>query len=318
MIVIATWPALMRVQTLLWGKRKLAAAVLTLTLVLVFVIPILLTAGTIVSSADQIVAWTRSLIAGGLPHMPSFVAGIPFVGPKISQAWEEAASSGPGGLTARLEPYAGRLTLWFVHSAGGAGRIAVDIFLTVVLAAILYATGDRAAAGVLLFVRRLAGTKGERAVLLAAASVRSVALGVVVTAIAQTLLAGIGLAVCGVPAAGLLTAVTFVFCIAQIGPGILLFCAAAWLFWSGDTFWGSVLVVWALIVVLLDNFLRPYLIKLGADLPLLLIFAGVIGGMIAFGIVGVFVGPAVLAVTQTLLRDWVFHQDSEETAGHPA
>lgn len=318
MIVIATWPALKRMQALLWGNRKLAAAVLTLTLVLVFVIPILLTAGTIVSSADQIVEWSRSLIAGGLPHVPSFVADIPFIGPKISRVWEETASSGPGGLAARLAPYAGRLTLWFVHSAGGAGRVALDIFLTVVLAAVLYATGDRAAAGVLLFVRRLAGPRGERAVLLAAASVRGVALGVVVTALVQTLLAGIGMAVCGVPAAGILTAVTFVVCIAQIGPGIVLFSASGWLFWSGATVWGVVLAVWALIVVLLDNFLRPYLIKLGADLPLLLIFAGVIGGMIAFGIVGIFIGPAVLAVTQTLLTDWVIHQGEEEAAADPA
>jgi predicted PurR-regulated permease PerM len=97
----------------------------------------------------------------------------------------------------------------------------------------------------------------------------------------------------------------FMLCIAQIGPVLVLAPAVAWLYWSGDTGWGTFLLVWTLVVVSLDNILRPYLIKKGADLPLLLIFAGVIGGLISFGLVGIFVGPVVLAVTYTLIDAWV-------------
>jgi len=97
----------------------------------------------------------------------------------------------------------------------------------------------------------------------------------------------------------------FLLCIAQLGPAPVLIPAVIWLFWSGETFWGSVLLIWTLIVVTLDNVLRPLLIKRGADLPLLLIFAGVIGGLIAFGVIGIFIGPVVLAVTYTLLSAWV-------------
>ena len=105
--------------------------------------------------------------------------------------------------------------------------------------------------------------------------------------------------------AGLLTALMFMLCIAQLGPVLVLAPAVAWLYWSGDNVWGTVLVVITVVVGTLDNVLRPWLIKLGADLPLLLIFAGVIGGLLSFGLVGIFVGPVVLAVAWTLLEAWI-------------
>ncbi len=125
------------------------------------------------------------------------------------------------------------------------------------------------------------------------------------TAIVQSVLGGIGLAVAGVPYAGLLTVVMFMLCIAQLGPTLVLAPAVIWLYWSGDTVWGTVLLVVAVVVGTLDNFLRPMLIKMGADLPLLLIFSGVIGGLLAFGLVGIFIGPVVLAVAYTLLQAWM-------------
>jgi predicted PurR-regulated permease PerM len=128
---------------------------------------------------------------------------------------------------------------------------------------------------------------------------------VALTAIIQSVLGGIGLAVAGVPAATVLTAVMFILCVAQIGPGLVLIPSIILLYWSGDTLWGTLLLVWSVPVTLLDNFLRPALIKKGADLPLLLIFAGVVGGLIAFGIIGLFIGPVILAVSYTLLVAWV-------------
>ncbi|MFN5046490.1 AI-2E family transporter, partial [Roseateles sp.] len=114
-------------------------------------------------------------------------------------------------------------------------------------------------------------------------------------------------------------------CLAQIGPALVLAPAVAWLYWSGDSGWATVLLIWTLLVTTLDNFLRPWLIKKGADLPLLLIFAGVIGGLLAFGLVGLFIGPVVLAVTYTLLEAWISEglpakaqALSEKTAARPA
>jgi predicted PurR-regulated permease PerM len=187
----------------------------------------------------------------------------------------------------------------------------VQFLLTVVIAAILFAFGETAAAGVRRFGRRLAGQHGEHGVVLAGQAIRGVALGVVVTALVQAILGGIGFAVAGVPFVGILTALMFLLCVVQIGPGPVLFCAVAWLYWKGITGWATGLLVWSIMVGTVDNVLRPYLIKKGADLPLLLIFAGVIGGLIAFGLVGIFVGPVVLAVAYMLLEAWVTEEPVE-------
>jgi predicted PurR-regulated permease PerM len=123
--------------------------------------------------------------------------------------------------------------------------------------------------------------------------------------VVQSVASGVGLALAGIPFASLLTALMFMLCIAQIGPLPVLVPAVIWAFYDGHTGWGVFLVVISAVVTMLDNVLRPMLIRMGADLPLLLIFAGVIGGLLAFGLVGIFVGPVVLAVGYTLLEAWL-------------
>jgi predicted PurR-regulated permease PerM len=123
--------------------------------------------------------------------------------------------------------------------------------------------------------------------------------------VVQSTFGGIGLAIAGVPFSGLLTAVMLLLCIAQLGPALVLFPVVAWMFWKADTGWAVFLLLWTLVAVTMDNFIRPWLIKRGADMPLLLIFAGVIGGLLAFGLIGLFVGPVVLAVAYTLLDNWI-------------
>jgi predicted PurR-regulated permease PerM len=305
MIVVATWPILLRLEKLLWGKRGLAAGVMTVMLIFVFVGPLLAALSTILGNTDRIAGWVKSVQTFTIPPPPQWVVTLPMVGSKASEAWRNAAAAGTAGLSAEVAPYAGKIVTWFLAQAGSMGRMAFDILLTVIIAGVLYTTGDTAAQGVIRFARRLAGDRGEEVAVLAAKAVRSVALGVVVTAVVQSILGGIGLAVAGVPAPLLLTAVMFMLCLAQLGPVLVLLPAVIWLFWSGHTVWGTVMTVWAVLVGSIDNFLRPVLIKKGADLPLLLIFAGVIGGLMALGMIGIFIGPVVLAVTYTLLKSWV-------------
>jgi predicted PurR-regulated permease PerM len=160
----------------------------------------------------------------------------------------------------------------------------------------------------------VAGDRGVNAVVLAGQSIRGIAMGVVLTAVGQSVLAGIGLAIAGVPFAGVLTVVALVLCIAQVGPILVLLPAILWLYGSGQAGWGTFLLVWTLPLITLDNVIRPILIKKGADLPLLLIFAGVIGGLVSFGLIGIFVGPVVLAVANTLLDAWIDSGDVGEPA----
>jgi len=279
--------------------------VMTLILLLVLVVPLSLAIAAIADNSDRIAAWAKWLAEFKVPPPPDWVAGLPLVGSKLQHFWEGFAATGIEDYAARLAPYAGTGTQWLVAEAGDFGLLFLQFLLTVVIAAIMYAGGESAADWMKRFGQRLAGERGADVVVLAGQAIRGVALGVVVTAVVQSVLGGIGLAIAGVPMAAVLTALMFMLCIAQLGPILVLLPAVAWLYWSGETGWGTFLLVWTLVVGSLDNILRPYLIKKGADLPLLLIFAGVIGGMITLGLVGIFVGPVVLAVAYTLIDAWV-------------
>ena len=304
MIVVATWPLMLKVQAAL-RRRGLAVALMTGALLLVFIVPLLLAVQTVAANIDTLTRWMRTLATASIPPPPEWVANIPLVGARLAEQWSAVAAAGKEDLAARIAPYATGVAHWLAGALGSVGLLTIQFLLTVLIAAIIYSRGEAARDALIRFGRRLAGDRGERVVLLAGQAIRAVALGVVVTALVQTLLSGIGLAVAGVPFASLLTGVILLLCIAQIGPIVVLVPSVIWLFWNDANAWGTALLVWTILVGALDNILRPLLIRKGADLPLLLIFAGVIGGLLAFGIIGLFVGPVVLAVGYTLLNEWM-------------
>jgi predicted PurR-regulated permease PerM len=305
MIVVATWPLLLHAQARLGGRRYLAVALMTLALLLILVIPLYFGIDTIVENANRIADWSKALTTLAVPRPPAWVETIPVIGTRLAVHWQQLAVAAPEEVTARVSPYARTLVFWIAGQMGGIGLLLLQFLLTVSIAAILYANGEVAARGADLFARRLAGPQGENALHLAGRAIRGVALGVVVTAILQSTAAGIGLAIVGVPFVAILTTVIFILCVAQIGPGLVLIPAVIWIYSTRGAVWGTSFLVWAIFCSTFDNFLRPMLIKKGADLPLLLIFAGVIGGLVAFGVIGLFIGPVVLAVAYTLLFDWV-------------
>jgi predicted PurR-regulated permease PerM len=305
MIAVATWPLLLRLQAWLGGRRALATAALTLALLLILLLPFYSGVSAIVEHAGQFVEWSRSLSTLRLPELPQWIATLPLIGTRLAAYWQQVATARPEEVEAYLAPFARSLAVWFVGQVGNLGLLFVQLLLTVVVVAILYSNGETAVRGVVRFARRLAGAQGETAVRLAARAVRAVALGVVVTAIVQAALAGIGLAVVGVPFASILTALIFILAVAQIGAAPVLILATIWVYSTSGAVWGTAFLAWSIVCTTLDNVLRPVLIRRGADLPLLLIFAGVIGGLISFGVIGLFIGPVVLAVAYTLLVDWV-------------
>jgi predicted PurR-regulated permease PerM len=303
-IVVATWPLMLSVQARL-RRRVLAVAVMSAAMLVVFIAPLVMAIQVLVDNTATMSRWIQWLATSQIPPPPAWVQGIPLFGGRLAERWTDIASAGKEELAVRVAPYAGDIAHWLAGAAGSVGALGIEFLLTIVIATILYSRGESARETLQRFGRRLAGDRGQRVVVLAGQAIRAVALGVVVTALVQTTLAGIGLAVAGIPFAGLLTAIILLLCIAQIGPLVVLVPAVIWLYWNDHTIWGTALLVWSIVVGALDNVLRPILIRKGADLPLLLIFAGVIGGLIAFGIVGLFVGPVVLAVAYTLLKEWL-------------
>lgn len=307
-LVVATWPLLLGLERRLGGRRA-AVAVLMLGLLLLLILPLWLAVDAVFDHSGELTVlareWSTRFGATGLPALPDWLAGLPWGGERLAVWWNEVRADGGQALAQKLAPQLLAAGRWLLAGAGGLGGLALHALLVVALAAAMYAFGETAAQLVRRIGRRLGGARGEAAVVLAAQAVRGVALGVGVTALVQTLLGGLGLAVAGIPFAGLLSGLMLLLCIAQVGPGLVLFPAVGWLYWLGDSAWASGLLLWSVGVVTLDNFLRPALIRLGADLPLLLIFAGVLGGMLSFGLIGLFVGPVVLAVTWTLLQAWL-------------
>jgi predicted PurR-regulated permease PerM len=304
-ITVATWPMLLALEARLGGRRGPAVAVMTAAMLLTVFVPMLLVVLTLVNNAESITAQAKSLTSLSLSSPPDWVEHAPLVGGKLAERWKAFVSLNPEERFAKVAPYARLVLEWLAARAGGIGMAMLQFLLTVVIATILYSQGEIVREGILSFARRLAGQQGEDVTILAGKAVRGIVLGVVGTALIQVIIGGTGLFLAGIPAAALLTAVMAILCLAQLGPILVLIPAVIWLYWSGQPAWGTVLLVFSVVAATIDNFIRPFLIKKGADLPILLIFAGVIGGLIAFGIIGLFIGPVALAISYTLLKAWV-------------
>ena len=305
MIAVATWPLLVGAQRMLGGRRSLAVAAMTVALLLLLVVPLYFAITAVVENTAQLLRWSQSLQGLTVPQPPDWVVRLPMIGPTIADSWRQLADVGQAEVLARVAPFAQSLALWFVAQIGNVGLLLLQFLLTVAITAIVYARGEEAAAFLNRFAGRLAGERGEPALRLAAQAVRAVALGVIVTAVAQATLTGLGLVLAKVPFAALLTALVFILAVAQVGAGPVLIPAVIWVYAREGALVGTVFLVWATFCGTFDNVMRPMLIRRGADLPLLLIFVGVVGGLIAFGVIGLFIGPVVLAVAYTLLQEWI-------------
>jgi predicted PurR-regulated permease PerM len=317
MIVVATWPLMRHMQQWLWGRRGLAAAAMVLAQLLVLLVPLSLVIGAITANAGGLFEWASKPGSFVLPPPPPWLAAVPVVGAAAMESWQRLAAGHLANVAASAAPYAAAALVWVAGVMRGMMSLMLQFLLTMAIAGVMYMKGEHAAAAVRRFGRRLGGQPGERVTLLAAQAIRSVALGVIVTAIVQAALAGVGLAVAGVPYSALLGALTFILCIAQLGPFLVMAPSVGWLVWQGQGSAATLLLVWAVVVGVLDNVLRPLLISKSGNLPMLLMFAGVIGGLLAFGLIGIFVGPVVLAITYTLLAAWTNAESAEDRVQQP-
>jgi predicted PurR-regulated permease PerM len=304
-VVVSTWPFLLRLQSWFGGRRGPAVAVMTVALLLVLFGPLFLAVRAILEQSDRIVALVQTLTTRRVPPPPDWIDALPFVGQEAERRWLELSALEPHQLAERITPRVHVALGWFAGRAGSFGSALLNFLLTVLISAILFARGERAVVQVRRFFRRLSGDRGDLIVDLTGKSIRAVALGIVVTALAQTALAGVGLALAGVPFWTLVCAVAFILCIAQLGPLFAMLPWVIWLYATGSPGRGTLLLVFMVVGQTIDQVLRPVLIRRSADLSLLLILPGVIGGLLWLGISGLFVGPVILAVGSTLLDGWI-------------
>ena len=305
-LAIAAWP--LRDALIARGFGRGAAAGLMLLLVLVvIVVPLLLIAPGLVGAIRGSAEALQAAVLSAPIDPPGWLSALPLVGDRLDALWRQVAEA-RGNVGPLVEPYADRIQAVLLAVAAGLADSALQILLALIVATMLWSQGEAIVEALRDSASRLGGTTGVNALNAAGAAVRAVAYGVVGTAAAQGLLAGIGYAVAGVPAAALLGFLTLIFSVTQIlGPLVVVMWVAAawWLYDGGQTAWAIFMVVWGLVVVSgSDNILRPILIKRGVEMPLSLIILGVFGGFVAFGFLGLFIGPVLLAVGLIMLRAW--------------
>lgn len=305
-IVITVWPGLAWLQNRYRWKRGACALLLAVVLISFVIGPLLAGIFTLAEHGETLFLDAKAAVEKIPDEPPVWVEELPLVGLRLAEGWRDAAS-GDAGLRARLGPAVQASGRWLFKQVGAVGGLFLQFLLVVVFTLVFYLNGETLDELSRRLADRIGGERALQARDQARQAVRAVALGVVLTALLQAGLALIGLLIAGAPLAILITFGCFLLAIAQFGAALPLLAVAGWLYWGqGEAGWAVFMAIWGLVVVGgVDNIIRPLLITRGMSMPMTLVFLGVIGGLLAYGLIGVFLGPTVVAIAYTLLLAWL-------------
>lgn len=308
-VVISSWPLYLRLLQHMRGRRTPAALTMTLSLTLLVIIPLALVAWNLADNIAGAFEQVRAALNHGELLPPQWVRDIPLLGEQIDAYLRQLVASRDSmmELAQRLVEPARRALL-----AGGLmlGTGVVQLSLAAFVSFFFYRDGAALNAVIAAATRRIMGEDAEAVSGIVSQTVRGVMYGLLGTALAQGLVAALGFAIAGVPAILLLSVLVFVSSLIPLGPPLIWGGAALWLFYQGSTGWGVFMLVWGFFAISgVDNVVRPMLISRGSSLPFLLTLLGVLGGVIAFGFVGLFIGPTLLAVGYSLMSGWTHTRD---------
>jgi predicted PurR-regulated permease PerM len=303
-LATATWPIRQTLVRQGLGRGATAAVLLLLSLVLV-VLPMLAFAPHL---ADQMVRGTQRVQSyfAATPEPPAWIKAVPLLGRRLGAVWDRIVEV-KGSLRALLEPYTANMEQLMIGAARALADSLVQVILSLLVATMFWTNGDGLVSVLHDALRRLGGPIAERALDVAAGAIRGVAYGIIGTAAIQAVLLAFGLAVAGVPGAAMLGFVAFLLAISQIGGPLLVLIwggAAWWLFAQDQQVWTVFMIIWGVFVSAVDNFIKPWLIGFGIEMPMSLTILGVFGGFLAFGFLGLFIGPTLIAILFTLLQAW--------------
>lgn len=303
-LAFASWPVMRLLTRALGGRETLAASLLTTAWILIVALPLVWLGFNLADHIRDATAFVRDVQVDGLPDAPAWVGSLPFVGERLVSWWQSLDQQG-AALLASVKPYLGQVGNWLLARSAQIGSGVLELTLSLVFVFFFYRDGPRLSAFVLRLLHRLMGERAEYYLNLVAGTVQRVVNGVIGTAAAQGLLAMIGFLIAGVPGAIVLGLVTFMLSLIPMGPPLAWIPVTGWLVWKGDYGMAVFMSIWGTFVISgVDNVLKPYLISRGGDLPLVIVLLGVFGGLLAFGFIGLFIGPTLLAVGYSLLLDW--------------
>ena len=311
-IAIATLTPYKRIDRLIGGRPKLAGGLMIVLGLLVLILPTIALGANLVETASELSDDFEGK-AIVVPPPPASVEGWPIIGEKLYGLWTGASQNLEAALE-RFAPQLKELGVWLVSSMGHLGVGLFMFIIAIVIAGVLLPNAERATALAQRIATMVAGERGAELVALSAASIRSVTRGILGVALIQSILAGLGMLVAGVPAAALWTLLVFLVAIVQLPTLLILVPVAIYVFSVDSTTVAVLFVIWSVIIGLSDNFLKPLLMGRGSNVPTLVIFLGAIGGFVLEGIIGLFVGAVVLSVGYTLFTSWLEETEKEEDA----
>ncbi|TJZ66654.1 AI-2E family transporter [Chitiniphilus eburneus] len=303
-LVYATWTPFLWLSRKLGDRRGLAAALLVLLFALLILVPLVVAGVELSLNLDEIVAWARSKLNGGLPDLPAWLLSLPWFGPKLAEFWGELNAGDPETM-ARLHEWIKPLGGFLLVFGKAVGSGLLLLVLSLFFSFFLYVSGHSFVKWLMAALRRIGGERAQALMKLAGGTVRGVVYGFIGTALVQGALAWFGYWLAGVPNAAAFGLVSCFLSLIPGGPSLLGLPVAAWLYMQGGTGWAIFLAIWMVAVVAsADNIVKPLVIGKESNLPFVLILIGVLGGALAWGMLGVFLGPTLLAVSFTLLRNW--------------
>ena len=307
-IAVAAYPTHQALVARLHGRRRMAAALVTLALLAAFLVPSIFLTESLVTGTQWLAG---GLSAGSLkvPPPPAEVQSLPLVGARLDSLWRLASQNLQAAIEAE-QATVKEVARWVLGIVTSTGKALLQFLVATIISGVVLARADDGAWTARAVARRLAGARGPEFAVLGGQVVRSVARGIIGVAIIQSLLAGAGMLVAGVPAAGFLTLVCLVLCVVQLGPGIVLIPVAVYLFSSASTGTAVAFLVWSLLVLPVDNVLKPMLLGRGVRVPMVVMFIGAIGGFLRSGIIGLFLGAVVFALGYELFRAWIADEPS--------
>lgn len=301
-IAVAAWPGYSRLLGWLGQRRLLASALFSLLALVLLIFPILLLSGTLVEGVTMA---SKSIHRGVLEIPPSpDLSAVPLVGDDIEAFWDQASDNLEEALKS-IEPQLQAIGARALGLAANAGMGVVHLLIAIVIAAILLAKSDEGRRLSDAIAARLMGDEGRRFARLAESVVRSVSRGIIGIALIQALLGGVGMLVAGVPAAGLWALLIMVSATIQLGAFPVLLLVSLYMFYSGDMTTAVLFAIWSAFVASLDNLLKPLLLGRGVEVPMAVIFVGALGGLLNAGIIGLFIGPVILALGYELFLAWI-------------
>lgn len=304
-LAFASWPVMRMLTRALNGNVSLAAGLLTTAWVLIVAGPLVWLGFNIADNIRASTELIKDLRVTGLPEAPTWLIGLPMVGERLDEIWQTIDQQG-AALFVAIKPYMGQVGNWLLARSASIGAGILELALSLVLVFFFYRDGPRLALFAKDLVERLIKDRADYYIDLVAGTVRRVVNGVIGTAAAQAVVALFGFLVAGVPGALILAAMTFMLSLIPMGPPLVWVPAVAWLFWQQEYGMAIFLLLWGFLVISsVDNFLKPYLISRGGNLPLVVVLMGVFGGLFAFGFMGLFLGPTLLAVAYSLVSDWI-------------